>query len=129
MARVQTFPIGYESIATTIIAGLAAARSASPVKHVRPAAAPKPNCHDAVDSWTAANAGTHPVRGWLAIEQEGGPLRLIAHSVVRKNDDTLIDPTFAVGEPAYPFLSHPCCVDGFFHCSAGRTPPTSYSSS
>ncbi|WDD90295.1 hypothetical protein Bsp3421_000120 (plasmid) [Burkholderia sp. FERM BP-3421] len=41
-----------------------------------------------------------PVRGWLAIELEDASLRLIAHSVVRNPDGTLIDPTYAHGEPA-----------------------------
>jgi hypothetical protein len=61
------------------------------------------------------------VRGWLAIEQEDASLRLIAHSVVRNPDGTLIDPTFAHGEPAYAFVLHPHRIDGFFSllCRAG----------
>ncbi|REG58837.1 hypothetical protein B0G80_1553 [Paraburkholderia sp. BL6669N2] len=38
-----------------------------------------PNCHDAVDAWTATHAGTQPVRGWLVVETEGAPLHLVAH--------------------------------------------------
>ncbi|GAB7536953.1 hypothetical protein BGC_31710 [Burkholderia sp. 3C] len=114
MALIRTQPGGYESLAMAITDGLAAARRARPVKHVRPAADPKRNCHDAVDMWTVAHTGAHAVRGWLAIEFEGSPLRLVAHSVVRDIDGTLIDPSFAHGEPAYPFVPHPRGIDGFF---------------
>ncbi|TAM07282.1 MAG: hypothetical protein EPN70_03255 [Paraburkholderia sp.] len=111
---VLTHPAGYESLATAIIEGLAAARRARPAEHVRSATQPKPNCHDAADAWTVAHAGTQPVRGWLAIEQDGAPLRLIAHSLVRNPDGTLLDPTFAHGEPVYPFVPHPRTIGGFF---------------
>jgi hypothetical protein len=111
---VRTHPAGYEVLATAITEGLATARRARPAEHVRPASQPKPNCHDAVDSWTGTHAGTQPVRGWLAIEQDGAPLRLIAHSLVRNPDGTLLDPTFSDGEPVYPFVPHPRTIGGFF---------------
>jgi hypothetical protein len=120
-ARVlHTHPAGYESLATAIIDGLAAARRARSAEQVRPAAQPKPNCHDAVDAWTVTHANTQPVRGWLVIEQEGAPLRLIAHSLVRNPDGTLLDPSFVRGEPGFPFVLHPRTIGGFFSllCSA-----------
>jgi hypothetical protein len=111
---VRTHPFSYESLAIAIIEGLAAARRARPAEHVRPVTQPKANCHDAVDAWTAAHTGTQAMRGWLAMEQDGAPLRLIAHSLVRNADGTLLDPTFVHGNPVYPFAPHPRTIDGFF---------------
>ncbi|SFT82812.1 hypothetical protein [Paraburkholderia aspalathi] len=108
-----THPIGHEPLATALVDELAAARRARPTQHVRPAATSRPNCHDAVDAWIAAHAGTQAVRGWLALELDGS-VRFAAHSLVRNADDMLIDPTFTAGEPALLFVPHPPAIGGFF---------------
>ncbi len=110
----HTHPIGNESLATALVDGLAAARRARPIQHVRPAAQPRPNCHDAVDAWVATHTGTHAVRGWLAIELDGASVRFVAHSIVRNVDGMLLDPTFSEGEPGLPFVPHPRATGGFF---------------
>ncbi len=110
----HTHPSGNESLATALVDGLAAVRRARPIQHVRPAATPRPNCHDAVDGWVATHTGTQAVRGWLALEQDGASLRFVAHSIVRNVDGMLLDPTFAEGEPALPFVPHPRVTGGFF---------------
>jgi hypothetical protein len=81
---------------------------------VRPAATPRHNCHDAVDAWIATHTGTQAVRGWLALELDDASVRFVAHSLVRDADGTLLDPTFAQGEPALPFVPHPRATGGFF---------------
>ncbi|MBN3785562.1 hypothetical protein [Burkholderia sp. Ac-20353] len=114
-ARVShTHPIGNEHLAVALIDGLAAARRARTIQHVRPVVTPRPNCHDAVDAWIATHTGAQAVRGWLALELDGAPVRFIAHSLVRNSDGTLIDPTFAEGEPALAFVPHPRATGGFF---------------
>ena len=110
----HTHPAGNEPLAIALVDGLAAARRARPIRHVRPAATPRQNCHDAVDAWIASHTGTQAVRGWLVLELADVSVRFVAHSLVRDADGTLMDPTFAEGEPALPFVPHPRATEGFF---------------
>ncbi|WP_323123687.1 hypothetical protein [Burkholderia alba] len=65
-----TRPAGHEALVRALLAALPAARRACRQQPVRPVAAPKPNCHDAVDSWFATHSDAQAVRGWLALEQD-----------------------------------------------------------
>jgi hypothetical protein len=120
---IYTHPSGHEALANALLSGLAAARRARPAHHVRVPAAPKPNCHDAVDAWVSTHAGTLAVRGWLAVALDGAPLRFVAHSLVRDTDNALLDPTFLSSDPVLPFVPHPRQVDGFFALLCGRSAP------
>ncbi|WP_448168612.1 cyclodeaminase/cyclohydrolase family protein [Burkholderia ambifaria] len=110
----HTHPEGHEALAIAVLDGLAAARQARPIEHARAPAAPKPNCHDAVDVWITSHVGSQAVRGWLVDARDDGSVHLIAHSVVRNPDGTLLDPSFTPGEPVYPFVPHPRTTSGFF---------------
>ncbi|MGF6766271.1 hypothetical protein P3T24_006617 [Paraburkholderia sp. GAS33] len=110
----HTHPVGHESLAVALVDGLVAARRARPIRHVRPAATPRSNCHDAVDAWLATHTGTQAVRGWLVLELADASVRFVAHSLVRDADGTLIDPTLAEDEPAHLFVPHPRATGGFF---------------
>lgn len=110
----HTHPAGNEPLAIALLDTLAAARRARPIRHVRPAATPRSNCHDAVDAWIATHTGTQAMRGWLALELADTSVRFVAHSLVRDADGTLIDPSFAEGEPALSFVPHPRATGGFF---------------
>jgi hypothetical protein len=118
----HTHPPGYESLASAVLDGLAAAKRARPPQHVRAPAAPKLLCHDAVDTWTAAHAGTQPVRGWLIDERDDGTMRVIAHSLVR-DGAALLDPSFTPDEHTYPFVPHPRVAGGFFALLCRPNPP------
>jgi len=110
----HTHPAGNEPLAIVLVDGLAAAQRARPIRHVRPAATPRQNCHDTVDAWIATRTGTQAVRGWLVLELSDTSVRFAAHSLVRDADGTLIDPTFAEGELTLPFMPHPRATGGFF---------------
>jgi len=110
----HTHPAGNEPLAIALVDGVVAARRARRIQHVRPASSQQQNCHDAVDAWIATHTGTQAVRGWLVLELAVSSIRFIAHSLVRDADGMLMDPTFAEGEPALPFVPHPRSTGGFF---------------
>jgi hypothetical protein len=64
----HTHPAGNEPLAKALVDGLAVARRARPIQHVRPASSSRQNCHDSVDAWIAAHRGAQAVRGWLVLE-------------------------------------------------------------
>ncbi|TAM13429.1 MAG: hypothetical protein EPN65_22340 [Pandoraea sp.] len=110
----STYPVGHETLASALLNGLAAARRADSARHVRATAAPKPNCHDAVDTWVSLHPGTLAVRGWLCLGVADGTARFYAHSLVRDTDGALVDPTFSPTDYPLPFVPHPRHVGGFF---------------
>jgi hypothetical protein len=66
-------------------------------------------CHENADRYAALHPGHAAVRGWLIIQLGGAPQFLIhAHSVVRREDDALLDvtPTEGTDGAWHLFLEH-----------------------
>lgn len=110
----HTTPPGFESLAMALLDGLAAARGRRSVQRLRPAATPKPNCHDAVDVWVATHPGAQAVRGWRALELDDTTTHFYAHSLVRGADGTVFEVTLSEHDAALPFVPHPVTAEGFF---------------
>lgn len=63
-------------------------------------------CHANVETWVFHNPSHKAVLGYLISEPSPGRWLVYAHSVVEREDGTLIDITPMHGSQSYPFIRH-----------------------